>query len=63
MKDCGVSGLKFFKSFGLIYRNGCGEFFKIDDLCWDLIWKMCGELGLFVFIYIVDLIVFFFLID
>ena len=41
-----ISGLKFFKDFGLLYRNSDGTLISIDDPRWDPIWQTCGELGL-----------------
>ena len=42
----GISGLKFFKQFGLGYKYADGSLIKIDDPQWDPIWDLCGELGL-----------------
>ena len=55
----GVSGLKFFKQFGLGYRNADGTLLKIDDPRWDPIWKACGELGIPVIMHTADPIAFF----
>ncbi len=49
-----ISGLKFFKDFGLRYRNADGSLVKIDDPRWDPIWTVCGELGLPVIMHTAD---------
>jgi predicted TIM-barrel fold metal-dependent hydrolase len=49
-----VSGLKFFKDFGLRYRNSDGSLIAVDDLKWDPIWQTCGELGLPVIMHTAD---------
>ena len=38
-----VCGLKFFKDFGLRWKNSDGSLLKIDDPRWDPIWETCGE--------------------
>ncbi len=53
-KSKGVSGLKFFKGFGLQYRNADGSFVKIDDERWDPIWQTCGELEIPVIMHTAD---------
>lgn len=45
-KSLGISGVKFFKGFGLRYKNPDGSLIKIDDERWDPIWKACGNLDL-----------------
>ncbi len=55
----GVSGLKFFKQFGLSYKNPDGSLIAIDDPRWDPIWKACGQLGIPVIIHTADPIAFF----
>ena len=50
----GISGLKFFKQFGLGYKNADGSLVKIDDPQWDPIWDLCGELGLPVILHTGD---------
>lgn len=62
-KEKGVSGLKFFKQFGLTYKNPDGSLIRIDDTRWDLIWETCGELGLPVIIHTADPAAFFLPID
>jgi len=49
-----ISGLKFFKDFGLRYRNADGSLIAIDDPRWDPIWTVCGELGLPVILHTAD---------
>jgi len=58
-KEKGIIGLKFFKHFGLRYKNADGSLVKIDDPRFDPIWKTCGELGLPVIIHTADPIAFF----
>lgn len=53
-KQKGVCGLKFFKQFGLEYRNPDGSLIKIDDPRWDAIWEACGRLGLVVIMHTAD---------
>jgi predicted TIM-barrel fold metal-dependent hydrolase len=55
----GVSGLKIFKMFGLMYRNPDGSLIKIDDPRWDPIWKACGDAGIPVIIHTADPAAFF----
>lgn len=55
----GISGLKVFKTFGLVDRNPDGSLIKIDDARWDPIWAACGELGLPVIIHTSDPAAFF----
>lgn len=59
----GIVGLKFFKQFGLEYRNPDGSLIKIDDPRFDPIWEVCGELGLPVLIHTADPAAFFLPID
>jgi len=49
-----ISGLKFFKDFGLRYRNADGTLIAIDDPRFDPIWEACGELGLPVIMHSAD---------
>ena len=49
-----ISGLKFFKDFGLRYRNPDGTLIAIDDPRWEPIWSVCGELGLPVIMHTAD---------
>lgn len=49
-----ISGLKFFKDFGLKYRNSDGSLIAIDDPRWDPIWAICGELGLPILMHTAD---------
>ncbi len=55
----GVVGVKFFKQFGLGYRNPDGSLIKIDDPRWDPIWTACGELNLPVLMHTGDPVAFF----
>ncbi|MEM9825388.1 MAG: amidohydrolase family protein [Planctomycetota bacterium] len=54
-----VSGVKFFKQFGLGHRNRDGSFIRIDDPRFDPIWKACGDLKLPVIIHTGDPAAFF----
>lgn len=49
-----ISGLKFFKDFGLRYRNSDGSLIAIDDARFDPIWKACGDLGIPVIMHTAD---------
>ena len=49
-----ISGLKFFKDFGLRYRNADRSLIAMDDPRWDPIWAVCGELGLPVIMHTAD---------
>ena len=49
-----ISGLKFFKDFGLRYRNGDGTLVAIDDPRFGPIWQVCGELQLPVIMHTAD---------
>lgn len=62
-KDEGACGVKFFKQFGLEYRNPDGSLIQIDDRRWDPIWEECGKLGLPVIIHTADPAAFFLPID
>lgn len=62
-KEAGVSGLKVYKSFGLVNRDAQGQLLRIDDERWDPIWKTCGELDLPVLIHTADPAAFFLPID
>lgn len=53
-KSRGARGLKFFKAFGLEYKNADGSFIRIDDGRFDPIWDVCGELGLAVIMHTAD---------
>ena len=53
-KAMGLSGIKLFKQFGLVYRNSDGTLMRIDDPRWDPIWERCGELGLPVLMHTAD---------
>lgn len=50
----GISGVKIFKSFGLTHKNPDGSHVEIDDPRFDLIWQVCGELGLPVIMHTAD---------
>ena len=54
VKQKRISGLKFFKDFGLKYRNADGSLIQIDDPRWDPIWEVCGELQIPVLIHTAD---------
>jgi predicted TIM-barrel fold metal-dependent hydrolase len=62
-KQQGIVGVKFFKQFGLEYRNADGSLIPIDDPRFDSIWEACGELGLPVLIHTADPAAFFLPID
>jgi len=49
-----ISGLKFFKDFGLRYRNADGTLVAIDDPHWGPIWAVCGELRLPIIMHTAD---------
>lgn len=49
-----VSGLKFFKDFGLRYRNADGSLIAIDDPRWDPIWECCARLKIPVIMHTAD---------
>ena len=59
----GVTGLKVFKDFGLVYRNPDGSLIAIDDPRWDPIWEACGRLQMPVIIHVADPAAFFLPID
>lgn len=50
----GICGLKFFKQFGLEYRNSDGSLIKIDDPRFDPIWMTCGQLGIPIIMHTAD---------
>jgi predicted TIM-barrel fold metal-dependent hydrolase len=58
-KSHGISGVKFFKQFGLEYRNSDGTLIRIDDSRFDPIWEACHQLGLPVLIHTGDPAAFF----
>ena len=62
-KKSGASGVKFFKSFGLSWKNPDGSLIRIDDPRWDPIWEACGEQDLPVIIHVADPAAFFLPID
>lgn len=49
-----VCGLKFFKDFGLRWKNADGSLIRIDDPRWDPIWDSCAELGIPVLMHTAD---------
>ncbi|MFN9347325.1 MAG: amidohydrolase family protein [Planctomycetota bacterium] len=49
-----ICGLKFFKDFGLRWKNADGSLIQIDDPKWDPIWDTCGELGIPVLMHTAD---------
>ena len=58
-KENGILGVKFFKMFGLSFRNADGSLIKIDDPRWDPIWETCGRLKLPIIIHVADPVAFF----
>ena len=58
-KTKGILGLKFFKSFGLRYKNLDGSLIRIDDPRFDPIWKCCAKLKMPVLIHTADPAAFF----
>lgn len=58
-KSSGISGIKFFKQFGLGYKNADGSLIKIDDPRFDPIWEACGNLDLPIIIHTGDPAAFF----
>ena len=58
-KANGILGIKFFKAFGLKYKNANGSLMKIDDPRWDPIWETCGRLKLPIIIHVADPVAFF----
>ena len=58
-KQQGAVGLKVFKQLGLGYKNPDGSLIAIDDVRWDPIWKMCGQMGMPVIIHTADPVAFF----
>ena len=55
----GIAGLKFFKSFGLRYKNADGSLIRIDDSRFDPIWRRCAELKMPVLMHTGDPAAFF----
>ena len=58
-KQHGIVGLKFFKSFGLGFKDGEKKLLKIDDPRWDPIWETCAKLDLPVIMHVADPAAFF----
>ena len=58
-KANGILGIKFFKMFGLRFKNADGSLMRIDDARWDPIWRTCGELELPIIIHVADPVAFF----
>ena len=58
-RENGCIGVKFFKQFGLTYKNGDGTRMAIDDERFDPIWRVCGELQMPVIIHTADPAAFF----
>ena len=54
VKQGRVCGLKFFKDFGLRWKNADGSLIQIDDPRWDPIWDSCAELGIPVLMHTAD---------
>ena len=50
----GAAGLKFFKQFGLSFRDAFGQLIKIDDPRLDPMWKRCGDLRMPISIHTAD---------
>ena len=50
----GARGIKIWKDLGMFIRDGSGKLLRIDDPRLDPFWKMCGELGLVVFMHSAD---------
>lgn len=59
----GISGLKFFKQFGLGYRNADGSLIAIDDERFNPIWQLCGDLKIPIIMHTADPSAFFLPID
>lgn len=59
----GVVGVKFFKQFGLGYRDSRGHLIRIDDRQFDPFWELCGKLKLPIIIHTGDPAAFFLPID
>ena len=55
----GIAGLKFFKSFGLRFRNTDGSLIQIDDRRFDPIWQCCARLNMPILIHTGDPAAFF----
>lgn len=49
-----IAGLKFFKDFGLKYKNADGSLIAIDDPRWDPLWELCGQLRIPVLMHTAD---------
>lgn len=58
-KARGCLGVKFFKQFGLGFRDRHGRLLQVDDPRFDPIWETCGELGMPVLIHTGDPAAFF----
>ncbi len=58
-KEKGCIGVKFFKQFGLGYKNADGSLIKIDDPRLDPIWQICGKLKMPIIIHTADPAAFF----
>lgn len=58
-REKGCIGVKFFKQFGLGYKNADGSLIQIDDARFDPIWQICGELEMPVIIHTADPAAFF----
>jgi predicted TIM-barrel fold metal-dependent hydrolase len=54
VKQGNICGLKFFKDFGLRWKNADGSLIRIDDPRWDPIWEVCGELGIPILMHTAD---------
>lgn len=62
-KAKGISGLKFWKVIGLVYKDKSGKYIRPDDERLACIWQCAAELGLPVLFHIADPTAFFKTID
>jgi hypothetical protein len=64
-KEKGACGLKLLKTLGLYLREGVttGPLVKVDDQRFDLMWEVCGSLGMPVALHVSDPEAFFLPID
>ena len=53
-KKDGAKGLKVLKTLGLYLRDSSKQLIKVDDKRFDLMWEVCGALGLPVAIHVSD---------
>jgi predicted TIM-barrel fold metal-dependent hydrolase len=59
--SAGAKGLKILKTLGLYLRDNitAGKLIEVDDARFDLMWDMCGQLGIPVAIHVSDPVAFF----